>query len=303
MQIQFPSGLVFTGRWNRNTYTINNLLGCGGRGDVYLGHSAAHGGPVALKFSLNLSSLYREHRVLSALTGSGVTPDVYEVDDMVYNGRILYFLSMEYIPGRSLRSIMQQGRVDSNKAAALGIMMADVLAQLHSEGYIYCDIKPENIILDKKRKRLVVIDFGGATSPGNPVKEFTPAYDRASWGLGSRTADEAYDIFALSVLLFEAVTGRSLHPFTDGGLPQLFEKQATLMPSLKNALVGGITGRSRNMTEFRRELARSVLKEPSRLFQIRLSPGLISQNTWLNIAGALSFAITLFLFLLAFFGH
>lgn len=289
------SGFTFTGRWNQNAYTVIKPLGCGASGDVYLCFSNTLNRPAALKISPNLSSIYREHRALTVLSTTGLTPLFYEADDIVYNRETLHFLSMEYIMGKTLKSVLKETKINARQGIALGTLLAYALSQIHRKGYIYCDLKPENIILDKNRKRLVMIDFGGVTSPGNPVKEFTPAYDRASWGLGGREADEAYDIFALSVLLLEAVTGKSLQPFAGRRLIELLEQSTSLSVSFKDVLRQGIIGRHNNMDEFRKQLA--DIK-----FEKKLLPGAI-QDKWLNWASAASFAITIVLFLLAFLSY
>ena len=72
--------------------------------------------------------------------------------------------------------------------------IAIALGILHKNGYIYCDLKPENIIYDKRKSRIVLIDFDGAVKKA-AVVEYTLFFDRSSWGIGTRRADESYDIF------------------------------------------------------------------------------------------------------------
>jgi serine/threonine-protein kinase len=66
-----------------------------------------------------------------------------------------------------------------------------------------------------------LIDYGGVTSIGRSVKQFTEWYDRGFWNGGSRTADGTYDVFAFALLLIHVLEGEALKALAAEGLPQL----------------------------------------------------------------------------------
>ena len=76
------------------------------------------------------------------------------------------------------------------------------LTYLHANGFVFGDIKMENILVSDYGA-VELIDFGGVTQKGRAVKQFTEIYDRGYWGAGTSIADEAYDIFAFAILFMQ----------------------------------------------------------------------------------------------------
>jgi serine/threonine protein kinase len=88
----------------------------------------------------------------------------------------------------------------------IGRNLLEKLCVLHAKGYIFGDIKMENIIISEHGE-VELIDYGGVTKKGRSVKQFTEIYDRGFWNAGSRTANSSYDLFAFAVLMLQAVEG------------------------------------------------------------------------------------------------
>src|SRR5699024_2740420 len=86
----------------------------------------------------------------------------------------------------------------------IGILLCQMLKQLeelHKIGYVFGDLKSENIIVTDKPVKIRLIDVGGMTKIGRSVKEYTNFFDRAYWRLGKRLAEPSYDLFAVTMVL------------------------------------------------------------------------------------------------------
>src|SRR5580704_17387966 len=77
---------------------------------------------------------------------------------------------MEYVDGRNLRDLLQDGQLPPAQARSLVGHICEALQYAHDEGLVHRDIKPENILLDRKG-RVKIADFGLAKLVG-----LTPTY-------------------------------------------------------------------------------------------------------------------------------
>jgi serine/threonine protein kinase len=74
------------------------------------------------------------------------------------------FITMEFIEGRSLTSLLQErGKLEPKQAASIIVQICRALEAAHTEGVIHRDLKPQNIMLDA-HNRVIVMDFGIARS-------------------------------------------------------------------------------------------------------------------------------------------
>lgn len=200
-----PEGSILRGKWQGRSYRIVRLLGRGANGAVYLAECA--GGRIALKVSDSAAALSLEYDRLRKFAqddaGRSIGPRALELDDAEIGERTVFFLAMEYLEGLPIDAFIQARGRDWTPLCLLRVMR--LLESLHRHGYIFCDLKPANIIfsLDTAEPRLV--DFGGVTPSGQAVKEFTETFDRAWWGKGSRRADPEYDLFAAAMLGLQLV--------------------------------------------------------------------------------------------------
>lgn len=205
-------GQLILGRWERNKYHIIKHIGKGGNGSVYLVKDNK-GALLAMKISTDLVGLTCEYRMLVFLKncqGSGdisVVPQVYEIDDFHINRIVYHYIVMQYCIGRNLAKF--QGRPSAADAVIIGYRIAGFLSCLHQAGFIFGDLKPDNIIYDFKNKSLYVVDYGSVCVKGQALKQYTPGYDRANWQAGLRVADEKYDIFALGMVLAALTLGKA----------------------------------------------------------------------------------------------
>ncbi|MGI9242211.1 MAG: serine/threonine protein kinase, partial [Verrucomicrobiales bacterium] len=128
-------------------YIIEDELGRGGFGTVYLAYDTELDRKVAIKLfresDAAVLSPERELHALAKLDHPGIVP-VY--DTGMYNG-CAYFVS-KYIPGPTLSECMRKRKFSSSAAAELVAQVCDAVAHAHSRGVILRDIKPSNIILE-----------------------------------------------------------------------------------------------------------------------------------------------------------
>ena len=204
-------------------YKIKKLLARGGMGDVYLAEDTSLRRLVALKKlsvglfedTQSLQRFHQESRALSAISHPNVA-HIYEFGESAH----LHYLIMEYVDGKSLRSLIKQKKIGIQTAVEIALQIAGALAAAHGKGIIHRDIKPENIMLGGDGF-VKVLDFGLAklnekndlmqakggdfeTMPGlimGTVKYMSPEQVRGE------EADERTDIWSLGVVLYEMVFG------------------------------------------------------------------------------------------------
>lgn len=204
------AGRTIMGRWKRRTYQLVRMLGQGENGVVYL--TACDGAHFALKISWDATALSLEWERMREFSHALVAPcpKVYELDDAELDGQCAHFFVMEYVEGKNLRQYVSHQGVEA--VPDLLLQLANLLHSLHERGFVYGDLKPENVLMHKATGKPILIDFGGVTPLGTVVKEFTEIYDRAFWGWGMRKADEHYDLFSLAMMgafLYQPMNSRT----------------------------------------------------------------------------------------------
>ena len=124
------------------------------------------------------------------------------------------FISMEYVDGEDLRTLLHRhGKFSPKEAIAIVEQVSRALDTAHSEGVIHRDLKPQNIMRDKNG-RIVVMDFGLARSLGETGMTQTGAivgtleYMSPEQALGA-TLDQRSDIFSVGLIFYELLTGIS----------------------------------------------------------------------------------------------
>ncbi|RCX14928.1 serine/threonine-protein kinase [Fontibacillus phaseoli] len=198
-------GTIVNGRWRGGRYMIQRLLGQGANGVVYLVKQMDSAKLYALKMGFDTVDIQSEINVLKALQRQshrrgGAGRDLsylVEVDDYSLQGREISFYVMRYVKGDPLRSFLaKRGKPWLGIA---GLHLLRQLRQLHEAGWVFGDLKPENVLVSPYGE-VELIDYGGVSGIGRSVKQFTEWYDRGFWGAGGRTADPSYDWFSFAVV-------------------------------------------------------------------------------------------------------
>src|ERR1035441_5027102 len=221
---RFVPGTLLGGR-----YRIIGLLGRGGMGEVYRATDLTLGQSVALKFLPAEAS--HDQRLLERFHGEVRVarlvshPNVCRVYDI---GEVegVPFISMEYVDGEDLASLLLRiGRLPADKVAEMSRKLCLGLAAAHDRGVIHRDLKPQNVMIDK-RGEVVIMDFGLAAISdqlsGAEVRNGTPAY-MAPEQLKGTGATAKSDIYALGLVLYELFTGK--RPYECKSVQQLIDLQ------------------------------------------------------------------------------
>ncbi|MBK3569354.1 protein kinase [Streptomyces sp. MBT62] len=213
------AGTVLDGR-----YRLIEPVGAGGFGQVWRAHDPRVDRLVAVKVLTSDGSADHDRQVArfareAAVAGGLSHPHIVTVHDFgsaVRHGRPYAYLVMQLLPGKSLSTVLEDGRLSLPTALYTASCVADALGAAHDAGLTHRDIKPSNIMVLPDGEATVV-DFGitkgsdarhDITTTG--VLIGTPAYMAPEALSGS--FDHRSDLYALGCVLFEAVTGR--RPFT-----------------------------------------------------------------------------------------
>lgn len=192
-------------------YEVLGLLGSGGMGYVYKVRDAALDEVVALKALRpergRVPGLLARFRAEVKLARRVVHPNVVRIYDLgEQEGQT--FLTMEYVPGRSLRRVLaEDGPLSPEAALHLARQAVSGVAEAHRAGVLHCDLKPDNLLVAPEG-RVVVADFGVARAlgPGEGLPLGTPAYAAPEQLLGGEL-DRRADLYGLGAVLYEALTG------------------------------------------------------------------------------------------------
>jgi serine/threonine protein kinase len=236
---RFQARRILRGRWRGlilGPYQVLAPIGRGGMGTVFLARDSRTGELLALKVLRRASAEKRQrarfrremqmsrrvnHPHLASTYSSGKIDDVY-------------FIAMEYIPGKSLQRLVQaEGPLDVSRAARLMSEVAAGLDHAHARGMIHRDLKPSNIMVTP-HDHAKVLDLGLALMEGEDVADVrvvggkgyivgTMDYIAPEQTANSAAVDRRADIYSLGCTLYYAITGRP--PFPGGTSKEKIQRQ------------------------------------------------------------------------------
>ena len=230
----FAPGAVLAER-----YRIVGLVGRGGMGEVYRADDLKLGHPVALKFLPErlagqpgfLERFYAEVRHARQISHPNICR-VYDVAET--EGR--HFLSMEYVDGEDLASLLRRiGRLGGERAVEISREIVAGLAAAHDKGVLHRDLKPGNVMIDG-RGRARITDFGlavRADEDHGAAVSGTPAY-MAPEQLAGKGASVQSDLYALGLVLYELFTGK--RAFEAASLAEWRQKHSEQAPTSPSTL-------------------------------------------------------------------
>ena len=204
-------------------YEILRTIGQGGMAEVYLAHDILLDRDVAIKMLRDqfaadkalLEQFRREAKSAARLEH----PYIINIYDVVSEGDKEYIV-MEHVEGITLKEYLQNNKLSLNAVLEIGVRLADALQHAHSRNIVHCDIKPQNILVDKYLNPKIT-DFGIAKMVSNQTMVYTPTvmgsvhYLSPEQATGGRVTASS-DVYSLGVVLFEMLTGKV--PF-DGNTP------------------------------------------------------------------------------------
>jgi eukaryotic-like serine/threonine-protein kinase len=246
--------MIFVGTIIAQRYRIADPLGRGGMGTVYLAEHVTVGRKVAIKV---LTHEWSEHEVVArrfkeearAASAAG-HPNIIEVFDAGELPDRRLFIVMEFLTGRSLyEELVEVGSLDVLRACRIIRDVARAVRAAHGVGIIHRDLKPDNIMLVNRGEgeMVKVLDFGiSASSDRTPEEQRltipghalgTPEYMAPEQSKG-RPPTEQFDIYALGVMLYEALVGEP--PFVSENAVEVLARKATEPPPRLDIRRGGL---------------------------------------------------------------
>jgi serine/threonine protein kinase len=276
----FQAGKLLRGHWRGlavGPYRILAPLGSGGMGKVYLAQDSRLSQElgdqilVALKVLPPKSALLEQRkldRFLHELELGRKTAHA-NVTRTLAGGEAagVYYIAMEYVPGRTLRQIVgESGRMAVGDAARVFVDVAAGLTHLHERGIIHRDLKPSNIMVmpDGGAK---ILDLGLALAPFDP-RSFDPVvfggegiivgtmdYIAPEQARNATDVTPRSDLYALGCSLYYALTGTQ--PFPGGTSKDKIRWQRTQDPAAISELNPTLP------REFVRIVESLMAKEPS----------------------------------------
>jgi serine/threonine protein kinase len=200
-------------------YRLLELLGRGGMGEVWRAHDTATNRTVAIKVlppqlaqdDTFVQRFRREAETAARLNNPHIIPiHTYgEIDGRLY-------VDMRLIEGRDLDKVLGEGPLEPRRAVRIIEQVATALHAAHKVGLVHRDVKPSNILLDED-DFAYLIDFGIARGVDETRMTATGAMI-GSWHymaperMAAQEADARADIYALTCVLYECLTGAPPFP-------------------------------------------------------------------------------------------
>lgn len=217
IQPKFTVGAVINQR-----YRLDAEIGRGGMGVIYRAYDLTKNREVAFKVinpetsnSLSLEQFKREMEILSRLQHPHIV-SIFETG-LVNENPSLPFFVMELLAGKPLTDM---GLLTYVRIVSIAKQICETLAYIHRQGFVYRDLKPGNVFIEKRGFDYFVklVDFGlarlcdEAYLPNESSLAGTVFY-LAPELIAGRPAGISSDLYALGILLYEMITGRV--PFSD----------------------------------------------------------------------------------------
>jgi len=255
-------------------------------GEVYRGRDPRLGRDVAIKVLLpermadenRRRRFVQEARAASALSHPNIVT-IFEIESEAD----VDFMVMEYVPGKTLDSLIPRQGMGLGEVLRIAIPIADAVARAHAAGIVHRDLKPANVmigpdgvvkILDFGLAKLVSQDearspehetgtedgdAGPLSRPGRVAG--TASYMSPEQATG-KTVDARSDVFSLGAMLYEVVTGR--RAFEGNSTAETLAAVVRDEPRAPSDVVAGVP------KELDRLIQRCLRKEPERRFQSML---------------------------------
>ena len=195
-------------------YTLQERVGAGGMGELYLARDKKLNKPVAVKFilgdedELSRRRFFREAKIQMRLEHEGIA------DLIDFAKEPLPYIAFEYVQGMTLwQYASQKGILPTDEAVEKILQICKSMAYAHRHGILHRDLKTENVMLNEDGKTKI-IDFGLArrsditsTITKTGVILGTPAYMAPELVKGEKASKQA-DVYAAGVIFYELLTGQ-----------------------------------------------------------------------------------------------
>jgi serine/threonine-protein kinase PknG len=232
-------------------YEVKGCLAYGGFGWIYLAQDNTLGRWVVLKGLLNTedesaaAAAVAERQFLAAVKH----PNIVGIYNFVKRGSE-GFIVMEYVGGTTLKQLRKErGPLPPAEAIAYVHRILGAFAYLHGRGLVYCDFKPDNMMLEGDPPDVKLIDMGGVRRIDDPGGDIygTRGYSAPEAGEGPTVASDLFTVARTLAVLLMDFRFQSAYEFT---LPKPAEQE--------------VLGRHESLYRF---LLKATAKEAARRFQ------------------------------------
>jgi serine/threonine protein kinase len=214
---------AWVGRVLSNVYRVEQKIGEGGMGAVYLARHIHLQKPYAIK--VLTTTVANNGQAVERLKQEAIAASSIEHDNIVDvvnfdradDGSV--FIVMELLRGESLHARLARGPMAPSEALPIAWQICAALGAAHARGIVHRDLKPENVFLAKRGdgERVKVLDFGiskvkSAEADGVRMTRTgqlvgTPLYMSPEQAKGEQDIDLRVDVYALGVMLYEMLVG------------------------------------------------------------------------------------------------
>ncbi len=232
-------------------YRLEELIGAGGMADVHRATDLRLNRPVAVKLfrpgtdSGGEQRFHEEAQLLANLSHPGLVA----VHDFGVERHRAYLVT-ELVDGSTLRTVFDQQRLPLEEVVRVGTDLADVLAYVHEQGVVHRDVKPSNALLGRDG-RVRLTDFGIARlADASGLSAGDATLGTASYMAPEQVQGDQVgplvDVYALGLVLLEAVTGHVEYP---GGSWEAATERLSRAPAVPDDLPVRLRRALRVMTE------------------------------------------------------
>jgi eukaryotic-like serine/threonine-protein kinase len=246
-------------------YRVLRRIGSGGMAEVYCAEDLQLGRKVALKvlhgrFAEDDEFVERFRREASSAAGLQHPHVVSVYDRGEWDGT--YYIAMEYLEGRTLKSIIQhEGPLDPERAIDLTVQILRAARFAHRRGIIHRDLKPHNVIVDEEG-RAKVTDFGIARAGASDMTQTGSIMGTAQYLSPEQAQGLAVsapsDLYSVGIILYEMLTARV--PFEGESAVTIALKQVNERPVPPTAFNPAVT------PGLEAVVMRALEKDPARRF-------------------------------------
>jgi formylglycine-generating enzyme required for sulfatase activity/tRNA A-37 threonylcarbamoyl transferase component Bud32 len=241
-------------------FRVLRRVGAGGMGVVYEAEQLSPRRRVALKMMhptlTSPEALKRfelEAQVLARLQHPGIAR-VFECGAVDLGRGAQPYIAMEFVEGQDVKSYCEQKALSITHRLELAAAIADAVQHAHERGVVHRDLKPANVLVDA-RGAPVVVDFGVARASESSIDVAVQTQTGQLLGTLPYMAPEQLggpragvtrqvDVYALGVLLYELLVGRTPHELADlplaAALARLASAEAPLLGRTRSELRGDV---------------------------------------------------------------
>ncbi len=252
---------IIIGKWNGNKYKVLDKIGHGGIGEVYKVKDE-HGNIRAVKISEDINSITREYNAMKEFRDLKGIPKVYEIDDYVNLTKNItfYFFIMEHIEGKNLKEFIKSYNIRLREAVGIGLVLLKIFKAIKNKGYMYTDIKLENILIDTEICNITIVDFGSVINREWGIREYTPTYNMMSWGIGETYSHDEATVFGVAMIIVIMMLKKEFNPLVHKITDVISKiRKLKIHSKIERVLIDGLSVKYSDIDSYENELKQLLI--------------------------------------------